>query len=262
MPRLTDLRSIASHFELSDPAERSRSTTALMALYFDLLMEIRPTVTVEIGAFDASFSLEMKRRLPEVHAVAFEANPYNFAVCNAGALEASVEYLHMAVADVDGAITFNVIAGQGDQRFPQVKGNDSLLQRNVANVEYEQVTVPATTANRFFSQPRFLDSRFSMWIDVEGAAGKVLQGATEVFDRTQSLLIEVEEMQFWTDQWLCRQVDAFLERHGFVPVARDFEYDYQYNVLYVKQPVMDLPRFDYLMSDYFSKIGAARRTQN
>jgi len=258
MSRLTELRSTAQHFNLADPAERHRSTQRLMDLYFDLLMEIRPSVTVEIGAFDASFSLEMKRRLPEVHAVAFEANPYNFAVCSAKALEAQVEYLHMAVADMDGAITFNVIAGQGDQRFPQVKGNDSLLQRNVANVEYEQVVVPATTANRFFGQPRFADSRISMWIDVEGAAGKVLQGATEVFGRTQSVLIEVEELQFWTEQWLSRSVDAFLEQHGFVPVARDFEYEYQYNVLYVRQAVLDLPRFDFLMTDYFSKIGAGR----
>jgi FkbM family methyltransferase len=226
-----------------------------MDLYFDLLMEIRPSVTVEIGAFDASFSLEMKRRLPEVHAVAFEANPYNFQVCSANALAASVEYLHMAVADLDGEITFNVIAGQGEQKFPQVKGNDSLLQRNVANVDYEQVTVPATTANRFFNQPRFIDSRFSLWIDVEGAAGKVLQGATEVFGRTQSLMIEVEEVQFWTDQWLSRAVDGFLERYGFVPIARDFEYEYQYNVLYVKPPVLDLPRFDHVMTDYFSKAG-------
>jgi FkbM family methyltransferase len=258
MARLAELRSTAAHFNLADPTERHRSTQRLMDLYFDLLMEIRPSVTVEIGAFDASFSLEMKRRLPEVHAVAFEANPYNFAVCSAKALEAGVEYLHTAVADMDGTLTFNVIAGQGDQRFPQVKGNDSLLQRNVANVDYEQVIVPATTANRFFGQPRFLDSRMSLWIDVEGAAGKVLQGATEVFGRTQSLLIEVEEIQFWTDQWLSRSVDAFLEQYGFVPVARDFEYEYQYNILYVRQQVLDLPRYDHLMSSYFSKIGAGR----
>ena len=55
-----------------------------------------------------------------------------------------------------------------------------------------------------------------------------------------------------------RSFDAFLQRNGFVPIARDFEYEYQYNVLYVKQQVLDLPRFDYVMTDYFSKIGAAR----
>jgi FkbM family methyltransferase len=258
MARLNELRWLASNFNLSDPAERSRSTQRLMALYFDLMMEIRPTVTAEIGAFDASFSQEMKRRLPEVHAVAFEANPYNFEACGGAAREASVEYLHMAIADRDGEITFNVIAGQGDQKFPQVKGNDSLLQRNVGNVDYEQVVVPAITANRFFGAPRFADSRISMWIDVEGAAGQVLQGATEVFDRTQSLLIEVEDIQFWTDQWLSKSVDAFLEARGFVPIARDFEYDYQYNLLYVNPQVLDLPRFDFVMTDYFSKLGAGR----
>ena len=221
MARLAGLRSTAGHFNLADPTERHRSTQRLMELYFDLLMEIRPSVTAEIGAFDASFSLEMKRRLPEVHAVALEANPYNFAARSAKALEAGVDYLHTAIADRDGALPFSVMTSYGDRRFPQVKGNDSLLRRNLADVDYEEVVVPATTAKRFFGQPRFLDSRISLWIDVEGAAGKVLRGATEVFGRIQSLLIEVEEIQFWTDQWSSRSVDAFLEQYGFVPVARD-----------------------------------------
>jgi hypothetical protein len=60
------------HFNLAGPAVRQRSTQRLIELYFDLLMEIRPSVAVGIGAFDASFSSEMKRRLPEIHAVAFK----------------------------------------------------------------------------------------------------------------------------------------------------------------------------------------------
>jgi hypothetical protein len=72
-----------------------------------------------------------------------------------------------------------------------VKGNDSLLRRNLADADY---------------------SRLSLWIDLEGAAAKVLRGATEVFGRTENLLIGVKEIRSWTDQWLSPSVDVCLEQ--------------------------------------------------
>ena len=117
MSRLSDLRFLAACFDLADPNERKRSAGELTSLYLDLVTAINPDVTVEIGAFDASFSQAIKQRLPQVRAVAFEANPYNFEEVASRVAAAGIEYVHKAVSDVDGTVTFNIMAAYGDDRF-------------------------------------------------------------------------------------------------------------------------------------------------
>jgi len=259
MSRLSDLRFLAACFDLADPNERKRSAGELTSLYLDLVTAINPDVTVEIGAFDASFSQAIKQRLPQVRAVAFEANPYNFEEVASRVAAAGIEYVHKAVSDVDGTVTFNIMAAYGDDRFPRVKGNDSLLQRTAPGVAYEQVAVPSVTADTFFGQAEFAACRPCLWIDVEGAASKVLEGAANVLARTRSVLIEVEDYPHWEGQWLSQDVDAVLASHGLTPVARDFEYENQFNIVYVDSSTIDAHWLDLLLTRYYSRIASVRR---
>jgi FkbM family methyltransferase len=254
MSRLGNLRFLATCFDLLDPEERGRSARLLAGFYSDLVTAIKPEVVAEIGAFDASFSREIKRRLPDTHAIAFEANPYNYETFAPDAVAAGVEYVHTAVSDSAGFATFNIIASHGDQQFARVKGVDSLLQRTFTGVTYEQVAVPATTADIVFGQSRFATGRVCLWIDVEGAIEKVLRGATQTLYKAQSIMVEVEDYAQWEGQWLSANVDAVLAEYGFFPIARDFEYEHQYNVIYVKTEVTSNFWYDQHLTQFFSAL--------
>ena len=55
-------------------------------------------------------------------------------------------------------------------------------------------------------------------------------------------MVEVEEQPFWgSEHWLRRQVVSYLFDLGLVPVARDFEYRYQYNILFVRAELLAGP---------------------
>lgn len=73
----------------------------------------------------------------------------------------------------------------------------------------------------------------ALWIDVEGMALDVLTGARQMLDagRCVALKVEVETDSLWLDQHLAER--------GYRPVLCDFEYDYQFNAVYVRKELVD-----------------------
>ena len=121
---------------------------------------------MEIGAFEATFSTEMKKRLPHLQAFAFEANPHVFEhfsksdeIKNSG-----VEYLHMAVTGYTGNTEFLIRKDIASK----VNAVSSLLSR--PGSEPEPVLVPCTSLTDYFAKRHFDEEKFCAWIDVEGAS--------------------------------------------------------------------------------------------
>ncbi len=254
-----ELRFLAVNFDLSRLEERARSARWLAAFYFELVEMIAPEIVAEIGAFDARFSQTMKAKLPQAHAVAFEANPYAFAEHHTAADSAGVDYRHLAIADSDGETTFNVRLRSGQTTHDKAKPFDSLLERDLPDIEYERVTVPCARADSFFSAAPYAEGTACLWIDVEGAAGAVLQGAERLLARTSGILIEVENSQIWRGQWTAHEVHDFLTRRGFIVIARDFEYERQHNLLYIDERVARLPGYDGLVTHWYSRSATTAR---
>lgn len=258
----------ASHFDLTTVAGRRGSHTALTDLFYDLQSFIRPKTFLEFGAFDAGFSKQIKTQHPHAKVIAFEANPYNYKhfTEHFDFRAAGIEYNHLAVSDQDGgSISFQIQKSRDGTPVTPVKGDDSLLKRNVSdphevyrNVDYETVTVDTVTLDGYLNDAQFGLDDFSAWIDVEGALKTVLAGAKKTLARTHSILIEIEEKPHWGGQWTGQDVEEFLGSLGFRPVARDFEFEHQYNVIFVKEAVMRHFGFNQMMVKYFERIGKAK----
>ena len=139
----------AAHYNLLNKKERTRSNEDLLSLFYMLQERIRPDLTVEIGAFNATFSVEMRRR--GIRAIAFEANPYNYEHFrkNSNLVNIGVEYLHMAISNWDGHIDFHVQKIVEGEPVSSIRGNNSLMIRNQDGVEYEQVSVPCASLASF-----------------------------------------------------------------------------------------------------------------
>lgn len=227
----------ACKYNLADKAEGQRSVRDLSRLFFHLAKSLGVDLFIEAGAKDAESSRQARRMLSPKRVVAFEANPFvhqRFAKANR---IASVEYEHLALTDKPGTVTFNVRRAQDGT--PLADGQASLLKRaDESATGFVEVAVKATTLDAYFRGYDF--ERAALWIDVEGASHAVLSGGCSVLDKAAVVIIEVEDRRYWgEDQWLRPDVLSFLYDRGLVPVARDFQSRYLYNIVLVRSDLLE-----------------------
>jgi FkbM family methyltransferase len=69
---------------------------------------LEPTVSLEVGAGDASYSRWLRDKLPECRTIAFEADPVAHQRNSAAVSAAGVDYVHAALAEVAGTVKVEV----------------------------------------------------------------------------------------------------------------------------------------------------------
>ncbi|WP_158913984.1 FkbM family methyltransferase [Caulobacter sp. S45] len=251
------LAATASAFDLTRPADRERSTRELTSLFYDLQAAVTPTCFIEIGAHDARFSKDMATRHPGTKVVAFEGNPNNHAhfASTFDYAAHGVDYRHALVSDIDGVAEMMLQVRWNGQPFPLIKGSDSLLKRNREDVEYETREVASTRLDTAFADRGATGGLFTLWIDVEGATQQVFAGAVDTLSNTASIFIEVEEHPYWENQWLFDDVQAHLAKAGFLALARDFEFEHQFNVVFVHRALWQVATVRGALNAYLSRIG-------
>lgn len=232
LARLYDLQ-LRQHAAFYPNAGRGRLDSAayLDRLFHELLALAQPHLFVEAGAYRAETSRRVRLDHPNCRVVAFEGNPYNVKSVTAELdLDSlGVDYRHCAVADQPGQQVFRLRRRVAGEEMRPVTGNSSLLPRVGDDTEYEEITVPAVSLDSEFAG---VPGTAAAWIDVEGASRLVLAGANDFLDQCDLLMIEVEEVEQWRDQWLSLDVITHLLGRGFVPVARDIEYENQFNIVF------------------------------
>ncbi len=230
----------AAKYNLDDRCHRRHSNSSLVQLFFKLMEVVEIDLFVEAGAKEGDTSRRVKTKFPTARVVAFEANPYTYAQFQEINLNAGVEYLNLALSDHTGPTTFNV--HRDESGAPIANGQASLLKREATRADIErgfiEVVLDGVALDEFFADQTFAHA--AMWIDVEGACSIVLPGARDLLAKSALVMIEVEEQPFWgAEQWLRGRVANFLFDLGFVPVARDFEYAHQYNIVFVHSAVLN-----------------------
>ena len=259
------LSALEAHFDTKTEAGINHSKMTLSDFFFSLQVEaIQPDIFLEVGAFSATTSLAIKEALPNAHCAAFEANihNYNFFRQEYNYEKAGVRYINAAVGEKNGKENFYIQTSVAGQTVGRIRANNSLLTRQQAEVEYEQLKVDMYSIDSFLRSQNFniKENKISLWIDAEGAAFSVLKGTRNALKSVQSVLIEVEEKRYWEDQVLAQRVFKYLLKEGFVPVARDFEAPFQYNVLFVRPAVTRVPAYKICRSAYFRSIGGGRES--
>jgi FkbM family methyltransferase len=197
-----------------------------------------PTLTLEIGAFEAGFSRWVKRELPSARAVAFEANPLVWAHHRDQVTALGVEYLNLAIGPQNGPVTLNV-PRDFDGRARDPVNRMASLGSNLRSEEQVAVEVPGVRLDD--AVPLGTDDRLVAWIDVEGALGAVLPASAATLGRAAAVYVEVEAEPMWDGQWLDRDVLEWFDGIGMVPLLRDRQRREQYNVLLVPASAASTP---------------------
>lgn len=255
------LQGAAANYNLDDRAEQARSGRDLSRLFFRLAKVLETDLFVEAGAKDGASSRRARRLLDPKRIVAFEANPFTYQLFESRNADPAlkVEYLHLALSDQPGNVTFNVL--RNDDGKPRADGRSSLLKRE-SDLErgFEEVTVEATTIDTYLAGQEY--ERAALWVDVEGAAQQVLGGGRATLERAAVVIIEVEDRRFWgAEQWLRDDVTSYLYDRGLVAVARDFQSRYQHNIVFVRDELLTVDRARWAITLFYSKAYAAGGAQ-
>ncbi len=221
------------------PLGKPRLQRRVLGYFHWLCRLIEPAVVLELGAHEASFSQWARTALPDARVQAFEANPHVHAKYAEEVSALGVDYRNLAVGPVTGEIELNLpleIAGQA-------RALDSRMASIAVHRETgDSVTVKVPSVRLDDHVTLAPGERGVAWIDVEGANDAVLRSGPEVLDGLDAIHIEVESRPKWDGQWLDTDVAQHLAGHDLVPVARDLQKPYQYNVVYIRSWLVPQPK--------------------
>ena len=203
-----------------------------------LLQKMHVDVVCDVGSMDGSDALRFRDARPAAQIYAFEVNPENLRVMKDNPLlsERDIQIVGLAASDVDGEADFFVLpADYSYTRRNDVRGMSSLYRRpSHPGVATRVATTRLDTFLRERCSPR---TRIGLWIDVEGKAFEVIQGALGIIKQLRVLHVEVETTAaIAADQKLYEQVKLQLRRLGFSEVATDKSTDHpQFNAVFMRK---------------------------
>lgn len=231
-------------YDLPDQKERQKSNQELANLFANIVGNSNIDSFYEIGALYAEMSMYIKNRVKNVYA--FEASTRNYNLAKEKV--EGIEYLNLAISDYDGEININMGMSEGANI-----GADSVLNRlDNGGTEYKTETVLCSKLDSFIESKKLTDNSNALWIDVEGSAIDVLLGAEKTLLNTKVIFIEMEQVRFWENQSLAHDINKYLCDKDFVPIARDFEYENQFNVVYIQKDILYTPAVDISLQMFYA----------
>ncbi len=239
------LMSTARHYNLALAEGREQSVSDLEALFFRACRELQPDIFVEAGAKDAASS-RRARKYVNGKVVAFEASPLNYnRFKSLDNKSLNVEYIHSALSNNDGEITFNIRVIDGT---PVADGQGSIARGSGDTVNHKPVLVKSHRLDTYFPSDSF--NSWVSWVDVEGASEHVLGGAEGILSKCEAMFIEVSDQPSFDGEWLTWEVVDYLARFDLVPVARDFQSRYQYNLMFIQKKHIRNARIRLFLIEY------------
>ena len=211
-------------------------------LFTTLLSRLQISAVCDVGSMNGEDALAFRAAVPRSSVYALEPNPHNFRRMAAdGALrERNIRIEPLAATNYDGQEDFYLVEADYSQADSR-RGLSSLYQRpDQCFPPSSVVRVKTTRLDTYLADKRTPQERLALWIDTEGKAYEVIEGAAGVVNQLYLMHVEVETKPLiGSDQKLYPDVKALAQRLGFVELATDQAHDCdQFNVLYVRR---DLP---------------------
>jgi FkbM family methyltransferase len=247
--------------------EHTIQRQSIHKLYVDcfkqLALHINAKISMECGANEAGYSKYIASALPSCKIYAFEANPIVFNhYVQQEAFPANMEYINKAVSDKNGFVTFFAPSLKETGLLSTTAGIGSILRqesKSFPDWDEQDVTVESITIDSFLNSfPQFYN--VAMWIDVEGANKELLSGAQISISSGKIAIIniEVESKPKWKNQWTDIDVIEFFSNNNYIPLLRDNQFRYQYNICFINKSYFDAKVY-YIASNYLHSIFLTQR---
>jgi FkbM family methyltransferase len=211
-------------------------------LFTTLLSRLQINTVCDVGSMNGEDALAFRAAIPQSSIYALEPNPHNFGrmAADRRLRERNIRVEALAATNYDGQGDLFLVEADYSQADVR-RGLGSLYRRpDQCFPPSSVVRVKTTRLDTYLADKRSPQERFALWIDTEGKAYEVIEGAAGVVDHLYLLHVEVESKPLiGSDQKLYPDVKALAQRLGFVELATDQPHECdQFNVLYVRR---DLP---------------------
>jgi len=225
-------------------------TSPLMEEFFlRLCSDIKVNHFIECGAFDAEISRKFLAQNVESRATAFEINPLvfnNFFYANQ---DLRLKYLNLGLSDSVGSARLKV-----PTRTPGAWSMEaSLVDRT--NIEPSTtIDVELSTIDQSVMLELGQDEIVALWIDVEGNAFKLFQGADDLLlsGTCKLIIVEVQDSEFWRSEKLAHEIVGFLGGYGYIPIMSDCPTVDLYNIVFIADDLVGTA--NQLVQNYWFKL--------
>lgn len=228
---------------------RAKSNRILQSFFFRAAEELQIQLLVEIGAHWAEASTKFVASGKS--AIAYEANPYTYSSKTLLAKSEKLQVFNLGIGRAAGVSTMHIpIRSTGDARL--TPGDAGFRPKSNA-LQSESLEVNIATLDEEVKRLR-INSPLALWIDAEGLAYEVLAGGRHLLESglVKLIIVEVENIPYFKSQELSSSVDELLHGIGYIPIARDGEYENQFNVVYCNKE--DFPSIDELVQVFWTRM--------
>jgi FkbM family methyltransferase len=206
-------------------------------LFRKLLRVLRADAVLDVGSMNGRDALAFRAAAPAATIFAFEANPRNVrAMLEDERLQRHrILIVPSAVTNSDGQAEFHIV--EPTEHATGWRGMSSLHRRPAATwLRTSTAQVATLKLNTFLATTHVSFARLALWIDVEGKAYEVIEGASDIMKNACVLHVEVETIPcIGKEQRLHSEVKALLQAHGFCEIATDVSSEReQFNALFVR----------------------------
>lgn len=182
---------------------------------YDWLKNINLTTVIDVGASTGGFAKKIRTVIPSVTIHSFEPLKSSYQVLlDAFANDNNFFAHHIAISDSKGKARFY----ENDY-----SGSSSLLKMtNLHKEAYPQtrneteIEVNTDTLDNIFIDSLKTDGRILLKMDVQGAEGKVLEGATNFLNFVDIVFTEVSFTELYEKTIQFNEISKVLEKKGFV----------------------------------------------
>ena len=220
------------------------STKELDNLFYKFLTKLKIDTLIECGAHEATASLFFEKKGGT--SIAIEANPF--------------VYKNITPKSKGNFRSFNLALSNTNEDlilyYPKKNINSAQSTSNKKKgIVYDSVKVQSKKLDDLLRDQLSEIKNLALWLDVEGHQYEVLQGSTISLRNTKIIKIEVESKELFKGQkWDYTKINNFLTENNFSPVYRDFEYEFQFNILYISN--------DYLLNTEMAINSAKNNLKN
>jgi FkbM family methyltransferase len=165
------------------------------SLFLFLAKILKPDLIFDVGSRNGNDAKKFRSILPKSKIIAFEANKqlYFKMLSNPSLKKDKIICYNYAVEKKSGVRNFYI--------FNEKKGTGSILQRK--NKIFSKIyKVRTISLDNFIEKFKVYNNKIFLWIDIEGAAYNLIQGAKKTLLNTDAIIVELEKKKLFKNQKL------------------------------------------------------------
>jgi FkbM family methyltransferase len=207
-------------------------------------------IIFEIGACEGEDTIKLRQKFPASEIYAFEALPKNVERMKSNYRSFQIDDIQifeLALSDKDSYADFYVSSGQPEgikltKSWDYGNKSSSLLppkehKKIHSWIKFDNKIRVHTQTVQSFCQSHNIDCIDFVYLDVQGAEIKVLQGAGSMINKIKVVWLEVESIELYNHQPLKKDVEIFMRKFNFT-LVKDTVGEVTGDQLYVRKDLV------------------------